>query len=513
MVISGKVLARNTVFNLIGQGLPLLVGILTIPFVVQGLGKERFGLLSLAWVVVGYFIFFDIGLGRATTKYVAEALGRGEEDGIPNLVWTAVLTQGFFGVLGASLLFVLTPLLTETILNISPDLLKEAKTTFYLLALSIPVILVSGSFSGILEAAQRFGLVGAAKGLSSGLTFLLPWIGLELGFRLPGIVVLILVSRTITLSGLVALACHIFPGLLKFPTDFGRWSCLMTYGGWVALSNLIIPVFVYFDRFLIGSLLTLGAVTYYTVPYELVTKLLIFPASMANVLFPAFTIFASSGDKDRLSVSVARSIKYLITAMAPVILFLLIYADSILGVWLGDDFVLHSAGPFRLLTLGVFLNAIGQIPFALVQGVGRPDIVAKYHFIELPFYMGGTYFLISHFGINGAALAWCFRMMYTIPIFFVICMKVAGISLRTVLFNVTKRSSVSTAGLMMAILVFGLWSSWTGKNAGLLSYSFLPGYALFAWYFILDPFDKKFMKDLLCQSSRFLCERRRSFNA
>ncbi len=44
--ISGSLIARNTLLNLIGQALPLLVGVVTIPLVVHGLGTERFGLLS-----------------------------------------------------------------------------------------------------------------------------------------------------------------------------------------------------------------------------------------------------------------------------------------------------------------------------------------------------------------------------------------------------------------------------------------------------------------------------------
>jgi len=69
--IHGGLLARNTLLNLLGQAVPLLVGVLTIPFIVHGLGTERFGLLSLAWVILGYFTIFDLGLGRATTKPAA----------------------------------------------------------------------------------------------------------------------------------------------------------------------------------------------------------------------------------------------------------------------------------------------------------------------------------------------------------------------------------------------------------------------------------------------------------
>ena len=91
--ISGSLIARNTLMNLIGQALPLVVGVVTIPLVVHGLGTDRFGLLSLAWVVLGYFTIFDLGLGRATTKYVSEALGKGEGDQVHQIIWTAVTFQ------------------------------------------------------------------------------------------------------------------------------------------------------------------------------------------------------------------------------------------------------------------------------------------------------------------------------------------------------------------------------------------------------------------------------------
>ena len=69
---------RNSLLNLMGQVVPLFVGVATVPLIVRGLGPERFGLLSIAWVVLSYSAVFDLGLGRASTKFVAEALARGE---------------------------------------------------------------------------------------------------------------------------------------------------------------------------------------------------------------------------------------------------------------------------------------------------------------------------------------------------------------------------------------------------------------------------------------------------
>lgn len=74
---SGRVLARNTVWNLIGNGAPMIVAVFSIPILIHALGKDRFGVLALAWALIGYASLFDMGLGRALTQLVARKLGSG----------------------------------------------------------------------------------------------------------------------------------------------------------------------------------------------------------------------------------------------------------------------------------------------------------------------------------------------------------------------------------------------------------------------------------------------------
>ncbi len=131
-----RLLARNAVLNLVGQGAPLVVAVLAMPQVIRGLGPERYGILSMAWIVLGYFGIFDLGLGRAATRFVASALGSGSEESVPTIAWTAVLVQTALGVLGALVLAATTPLLANRILNIPPGLGDEARSSFYVLALS-----------------------------------------------------------------------------------------------------------------------------------------------------------------------------------------------------------------------------------------------------------------------------------------------------------------------------------------------------------------------------------------
>src|SRR5689334_15506862 len=75
VLTSGRLLAGNAVWNLLAICSPLLVALVCLPVLKRGLGTDRLGIISLAWIIIGYFGLFDLGLSRALTKLVAEKLG------------------------------------------------------------------------------------------------------------------------------------------------------------------------------------------------------------------------------------------------------------------------------------------------------------------------------------------------------------------------------------------------------------------------------------------------------
>jgi len=78
----------------------MAIAVVAIPPLIRGIGAARFGILSLAYIIIGYFSLFDLGIGRALTKLIADQLGAGEEDSIPPLAWTSMLLLLAMGVLG-----------------------------------------------------------------------------------------------------------------------------------------------------------------------------------------------------------------------------------------------------------------------------------------------------------------------------------------------------------------------------------------------------------------------------
>src|SRR6266436_5724260 len=132
----GGLLARNTIWNLIGSGTPMIVAAFSIPTLIHGLGKDRFGVLTLAWALIGYASLFDMGLGRALTQLVAKKLGAGEEHEIPALAWTSLLLMMLLGFAGTACILLISPWLAGSGLNVPVALQRETLQSFRLLGLS-----------------------------------------------------------------------------------------------------------------------------------------------------------------------------------------------------------------------------------------------------------------------------------------------------------------------------------------------------------------------------------------
>jgi len=100
------------------------------------------------WLVFGYFTLFELGLGRASIRFVAKALGESRPDQVPGIVWTTLTLLALLGTLGGAVLAALTPLLSERILNLPAGLVAEARSTLFVLSGALPVVLITVGLRG-----------------------------------------------------------------------------------------------------------------------------------------------------------------------------------------------------------------------------------------------------------------------------------------------------------------------------------------------------------------------------
>lgn len=401
---------RNTAYNLLGSFVPMIVSVVTVPIYLRLIGDARYGVLALVWLFLGYFGLFDPGITRAALFHIAKLGGREQERERESVFWTALAINLCFGLVGGvALYFAARPFFMSTF-KMPEALRAEVIASLPWLAASVPVSILTGVLGGALQAREGFGVFNIINGASAFATQLVPLaIAYWHGPNLKWLIAAVLITRT--LGGAVP-NLLVLKRLLPLGVG-GRFEnklikTLFSYGGWVTISNLINPILTSMDRMVIGSVIGAQGVALYTVPFNLVSRISLLPASFATTLFPKLSR-GTHQDSARLAQDA-------ITVLAAVMTPLLVAAVAILPVfmrlWVGASFAQRAAPIGVVLIAGVWINSLAIIPFEHLQAMNRPDLTAKFHAIEMVPFLAVLWLGLHYFGLIGAAWAWTLRVTF-----------------------------------------------------------------------------------------------------
>lgn len=430
-----------TFANIAGSLLPIVVQIATVPLYIRIIGADRYGTLSLVWLLLGYFGLFDLGFGRAIASRVAQ--NHSDSGAAAKLFMTGAILSLCTGALGAIILYGAGYFLFEHVLQIPSEILSETRSALPFIALTLPVSTFISAISGGLQGRQAFVALNSAQLLGMLLYQVLPLVAAT--FYSSSVSVLVLaaiVGRLFSLFALLVLSVREFA-----PSQWGlvhraEMVRLFSYGGWVTITGAISPLLNVFDRFVIGAQLGTGAVGFYSIPYSLMTRLSVLPTSLQVALFPRYAML--SDREARRVLETGLDIQGL--AMTPLVVAAIGSVGFLLRLWLGDAVAGQINSIAQILLFGLWFNTLAYIPFSFLQSRGRPDIPAKLHVVELFFYTPALFIFIWLLGLDGAALAWTLRVVLDL------CLLLYAVKVKVNWFNMFASSVTLTGALAAGLL-------------------------------------------------------------
>lgn len=475
-------IARNAIWNILGQVLPIGVAVVAVPLLIRAIGLDRFGFLSLAWALIGYAGLFDLGVSRALTRAVAERLAAGDQAGAVHVARVGTSLMFLFGSTAGVLLFAAAPWVVHGWLKIPQALQPESVVALQILSVSIPVVLLMAAYRGVLDACHAFKEANIVRIIMGLFTYAGPLAVTVWSPRLEWVVASVVVMRLVSTwwhAVLCRKALHPIPMLARM--DRPTVKSLLGLGGWITVSNVVSPLMAQLDRVILGGLVPVKWVSYYATPFDMITRALTLPYAFMAVLFPV--IAGSNGDRVAAQQTYAASIRVLLMTMLPITFSAVVLARPLLELWLGADFAIHSTLVLQVLAFGVLANTLAQAPANLIQGMGNPKWMAILHVFELPAFLFALYALTQAHGINGAALSWTLRMVLDAAMLFAMArwrLFPAGLSVG--------RFGLACA-LSGALLAVGFMPQ-SGREALWVWLSGLIGCGLISWLLILTPEDK-----------------------
>lgn len=407
-------LIQNSVWSLLGRILPLVAGVAVIPFLLNGLGLERFALLSLLWLYVAYLTGLDLGVSKGVVKYTAEALTNQDRPSCDRIAFTALLLNFALGFLFAIVIWLVSPWIVYDLIDLSSELHTEALQAFRITALLLPLVLVQSVLTSILSAHQRFKLISVLQMMAGVVHYLVPFL---VAFRtqdLSTIMTSILGGKALLL--LIQVIWMSKDGFLSFAkskhTVYSNATVrmLLGFGGWVTLSNLLSSAFDQLDRYVIAALLTAGILAYFSTPVDVFMRISILPTAIITVFFPAISALGQTSP-DQAFFYVKRANQYLFVALTLLFSLFLLFAEELLTLWISAEFAAVSYPIAQILAIGFLFKYLSYMPVTYIYGAGNPATVAKVHVVEFILYVLLLPLVTRQYGLIGTAIVFSCRLV------------------------------------------------------------------------------------------------------
>lgn len=402
---------KNTYWNIVGAVIPILVGALSIVPLVDKLGVELFGVLTILWVVIGYFSLFDLGVGRALTQQVSKLRVQDKGYEIEAIIKAGIVITLFTGVIGASLIFFLSDWLAFSFLNLTKVYQSDVYESLIIALVGVPITTLSAGLRGVLEGFEEFAGCNVAKIFLGSSLFAFPLIGVLIYGGDIRIVALGLVLARI--FGLIIFLFYMskickLVSILRSSIEPKNIKRLLTFGGWMSISNLISPLLVNIDRFFISNILGAGSVAIYTLPFEFIVRVLILPGAIGSTLLPRLAVEFNEKPLNA-KLLVKNSVLIVFSMLVLFFISTILFASYVLNIVVSSDIAEESYIIAVILTLGVIFNGVSYIYYTALHSLAHVRFTAMVHVVEFILYIPFVYLMIKEYGVVGAAASWALR--------------------------------------------------------------------------------------------------------
>ncbi len=351
--ISKKLMLVNATSSVATRVLSVTVLVWTLQFLLKRIAPEEYALLPVVMAVMLFVPLLTTFLTAGLSRYVTEAYAQGN-----NLRVTQVTSTMFpFLLVGGLLLGAVGTVLTwqvDSLLNIAPEQLADARIMMALLIASATIRLILAPFGVGLFVCQKFVWINLIA-LGSTVLRLLILLVLLLGVG-PQVkwVVASQVGANLAALGLTTvLSCRLIPALRvqrdQVQRDIARR--ILQFNAWSFLGQLAGTIRQAADPLVLNKLATAVDVTSFHLGSVVDTQIRMMTITASQPLQPALTAIHATGQKHRLANAYLRGGRLSLWAVLLVAVPLAVYRNEILRLYLGDAYPIYPSAAWVMLLL------------------------------------------------------------------------------------------------------------------------------------------------------------------
>lgn len=431
---TSKRVVKNAFYQSIYGVIAKIGALIFTTIVARMLFPESFGIYSLALTIIMTVVTLsDLGIGTAITRYVAESLGKGNNQKTKKEARSRFLFLLKFKVISSLVLSILLFILAGIISAIfkKPEMIMPLRVgSIYMFVISL-----YGIISPLFLATQKnkYSTIAEAVFEISRIALIFP---LLYFYKTAGSVFITLsISLLITLVFSYMIISRKYNFLLKGRVNPVEKKRLLLFSGFLALNSLNIVIFTNIDKLMLGYFIQAEFIGYYAAILTVINGVYGL-VGLASVIFPVFVQL----EKEKLQRAFKKAFKYLSLILFPATLMLAYFILPILQALYGQAYVPEEQR-ITLLITSVFLSflvlesTLSMLYTGLFNAKERPKWPALIMFVSAVINITLNFVFITllikikpEYGLIGAAAATFISRYFNLFFLGIMCKKKFKIS-------------------------------------------------------------------------------------
>jgi O-antigen/teichoic acid export membrane protein len=373
----GKRTASGVIWNWIALASNFAVSFFLSPFIVHHLGTVLYGVWALVVGITSYMSLMDLGLRGAVVRFVSRSHTQGDHATSSALVSGALWLRQWIS-LAVILLSVLLSFFLTHFFQIPAEAQSAARWAVILSGSGIAVALYLGVFGGVLTALHRFDLSSGVSLAQAPLrAFGVIWV-LRHGYGLLGLAVSDFCVILFANLAQTYLSFRTYPTLritLRYP---GR-EILREFAGyslWVFLIHIFAQVIYYTDNLVVGAVVSVAAVTFYTIGGSLIEYLRTIVASLTVTFLPLASRYQAAGEFSQLRKLLQWGTRIAIGVALPVQIALFFRGKTFINLWMGPEYGSSSGRVLQILLIAQLFTVANSTSMNMILGMAKHRKVA-----------------------------------------------------------------------------------------------------------------------------------------
>lgn len=403
----------NTITKWTGHTIYGIILIFLVPFLLNELGKEGYGLIALVGVIVTATGLADLGLRQGLGRHLAETVARQDKKRFNELVSTALLVYIAIGTFLSCVIIAAAPNIVK-IFNVSQNLLPQAIFVVrWYGSVAVMASFLNPVYNAIFIAHNRFDILNNIFSTASIVQSIGLFIVLSLTHTgLYGWGWVLMATRGLALLTRIYAAYHLKPDLqirLSHATAdaLKHLFCLGSKLFSVNIANLIS---IQADPIIIAQFLGIGDVALYRPGKILSGNTREFIDAFRFQIFPLTTGYSVNGEVKKIQEVLIRGTRYSSLMAIAICIVLIVFAEPIMKVWIGGTPIgegYRTAGWVLFCwAIADLLNCSSGTQWAILLGINRLKFATIVLLILGLFNFITSIYLVGHtsLGIIGAVI-------------------------------------------------------------------------------------------------------------